>query len=811
MASNNERIIKHTRSGVPVTLNYTPTSDYGRNGDQVYVRSVDREEYEHLVKQNGTWISLTTSQGVDSLGRRAAKKGGTIATTIQNVTIEGGTGTGSGVSNHDALDGLLDDDHTQYVHKNSARTIPAQHTYSNAGSPFLVTSDTLVSNLNADKLDGKSPGTSSGDIAYYDGNTRVADSQKVDGKEPGTGVGNIAYYDANTRVVDSQLWDGNDFASYLDQAVKQASTPTLGDLTISSPSNIYALSHDSFANFVTDEHIAHSGVSITAGAGLTGGGTIAASRTLNVIGGDGITANADEIEATIDNTTIGLNASNGTGALYVKNDSIGDTQLTYNTGQHLTTTSDVEFDDITSEDIISDTLQTGGIDLNGSMTITGGITGDHGSNNLAITSTNPDTTVEGTTFSGNNVTIPGTLTVTGTTTTLDTEYVEVKDNILNLNRTQGDPDSATAVTSGIEIYRGSGVSPMASLIFDDAVGADDWTLNFPLHIETQTNPQLKASYSNSIFTSFGTDSSGDLTISPTGDDIFLGPASTDTMAIGTSNYASQTTGWQISNPGSADLRYIFTDELHAKAFIADLEQALAGGQIIAKSVTVLDQDFTLPSAGNTGTVTVKDLPSAEGMQVFQTNDWIRFRSFSRANGGLTIADAWGTVSSPSDNGDGTQDWTFTRGASGYEGSASGVIKADAIVLDYGVSGNGFHEVNAIDGQYAVNSPYAQIVTWSSANGPYQSQTVKTRLGNLKGLAIGSTGEYGLFAGDTPTANTGKWIKAGSQGVHLQNTSLELHDGTSATDKINHSLPALFYLFLSYLLAHHKTKFFCLIH
>ena len=54
--------------------------------------------------------------------------------------------------------------------------------------------------------------------------------------------------------------------------------------------------HDDFNDFVADEHVAHSGESITAGTGLTGGGNIAATRTLNVIGGKGIIANADDIQ-----------------------------------------------------------------------------------------------------------------------------------------------------------------------------------------------------------------------------------------------------------------------------------------------------------------------------------------------------------------------------------------------------------------------------------------------------------------------------------------------------------------------------------
>jgi hypothetical protein len=42
------------------------------------------------------------------------------------------------------------------------------------------------------------------------------------------------------------------------------------------------IDHDTTTNFVANEHIDHTAVSISAGAGLTGGGTIAANRTLSV-------------------------------------------------------------------------------------------------------------------------------------------------------------------------------------------------------------------------------------------------------------------------------------------------------------------------------------------------------------------------------------------------------------------------------------------------------------------------------------------------------------------------------------------------
>ena len=71
------------------------------------------------------------------------------------------------------------------------------------------------------------------------------------------------------------------------------------------------------------------------------------------------------------------------------------------------------------------------------------------------------------------LTVGGDLTVSGTTTTLNTQTVEVEDNILQLNTTQDSPDEATAATSGISVYRGNGVT-QASLIFDEA--DDTWDL-----------------------------------------------------------------------------------------------------------------------------------------------------------------------------------------------------------------------------------------------------------------------------------------------------------------------------------------------
>ena len=80
---------------------------------------------------------------------------------------------------------------------------------------------------------------------------------------------------------------------------------------------------------------------------------------------------------------------------------------------------------------------------------------------------------DGTLSSASDFTVGGNLIVSGTTTTINTATVEVEDNILQLNTTQASPDTATATTSGISVYRGDGVT-QASLIFDD--GDDTWDL-----------------------------------------------------------------------------------------------------------------------------------------------------------------------------------------------------------------------------------------------------------------------------------------------------------------------------------------------
>ena len=156
------------------------------------------------------------------------------------------TSSGPGFAEHHDLLGITDDDHTQYVHNSQARNITASHTFKH-NTPFVVDNDTVITNLNADKLDG-----------YHQSDFfNLAQNETVSGIPLFNGgtSGESAPFSVDSNYVVANLnadkVDGFDF----NQEVKTTSSPTFVDLTISSPSNIYALSHDSFANFVANEHI----------------------------------------------------------------------------------------------------------------------------------------------------------------------------------------------------------------------------------------------------------------------------------------------------------------------------------------------------------------------------------------------------------------------------------------------------------------------------------------------------------------------------------------------------------------------------
>lgn len=133
--------------------------------------------------------------------------------------------------------------------------------------------------------------------------------------------------------------------------------------------------------------------------------------------------------------------------------------------------------------------------------------------------------------------------------------------------------------------------------------------------------------------------------------------------IQTDNFTSFLAGWRMTYAGELDARYIQADQLKIKIFVADLEMALAGSQIVSKSVTTLADPFVAPRPGLGTTIVVDDLPSAENMPVFEDGDVVAVRVRERAGGGLNVTDCWGVVDSYLDYHDDEvkkQSWSFTR-------------------------------------------------------------------------------------------------------------------------------------------------------
>ena len=133
----------------------------------------------------------------------------------RKVLIDNLPGGGGGVTDHGALTGLADDDHTQYSLADGTRwttTQTANRVPISNGTGNLVVSSVTDTELN-----------------YLSGVTSAIQTQ-LNNK-----------YDADADV-----------------------------------------NHDNTTGFVADEHVAHSSVTISAGEGLTGGGTIAANRSISL-------------------------------------------------------------------------------------------------------------------------------------------------------------------------------------------------------------------------------------------------------------------------------------------------------------------------------------------------------------------------------------------------------------------------------------------------------------------------------------------------------------------------------------------------
>jgi len=102
--------------------------------------------------------------------------------------------------------------------------------------------------------------------------------------------------------------------------------------------------HDDLSGYVANEHIDHTSVTLTAGDGLTGGGTIAASRSFAVGAGDGISVSADAVA--VDTSVVRTTGTQSIGgAKTFSDDAIFSGNITVNGSQTILNTETLTVDD----------------------------------------------------------------------------------------------------------------------------------------------------------------------------------------------------------------------------------------------------------------------------------------------------------------------------------------------------------------------------------------------------------------------------------------------------------------------------------
>jgi len=217
--------------------------------------------------------------------------------------------------------------------------------------------------------------------------------------------------------------------------------------------------------------------SVVAGDGLTGGGS-SGEVTLNVVGGDGITVNADNIEINAESTQFSF----ASGVLTITDGAIGSDELAdtgVTAGSYGSSTAIPVFT------VDADGRLTAASTASISTTLT--VVADSGSGDgvalatdtltIAGTANEIETSISGDTVTiglpndvtiGNNLVVSGNLTVSGTTTTVNTETINLADNIITLN---SNATGSASEDAGIEVERGDDTN--VSILWDES--ATRWT------------------------------------------------------------------------------------------------------------------------------------------------------------------------------------------------------------------------------------------------------------------------------------------------------------------------------------------------
>ena len=290
---------------------------------------------------SGTIPTFTWSHGDQRLVSNYAIGANLVGNVTGNVT-----GTTSDISNHTTAD-LTENTNLYHTTARARGAISVTDAGGDGSASYNSTTGVITytgpsaSEVRAHLTANKGLSVSSGEFNIDSANVRGMFSASGS-LSYNSSTGAFSYTDSDRTAAQIKgLFSGGTGITYSNGAI----STTDGDIV-----------HDNLSGFVANEHIDHSSVSVTAGTGLTGGGTIAATRTVNVIGGKGIIANANDIQ--VDSANIKGMFSGGTG-------------ITFNDGAISTTDGDIVHDNL-SGFVANEHIDHSGVTMTAGTGLTGG-------------------------------------------------------------------------------------------------------------------------------------------------------------------------------------------------------------------------------------------------------------------------------------------------------------------------------------------------------------------------------------------------------------------------------------------------------